>query len=95
MGEKISGAVLRLAIGETMMRSKEEEVVLIMDMVTMKEEVASEAEVEDLAEETSVVAAATIRMAVAAMVDMVASEVDAEEWAVDLVGAGEVSGARA
>lgn len=95
MGEKRSGAVLRLAIGETMMRSREVGVVHIMDTVTTKEEVASEAEGEDLAEVTSVVAAATIRMAVGATVDMEASEVVEEEWAVGLVGAGEVSGARA
>lgn len=84
-----------VGIGGTMRRSREEGVVPIMDMVITTEEVASAAEAEALAEETSVVAVAIIRMAVEAMVDMGGSEVVAEEWVVALEEAEEGSGGRA
>lgn len=95
MGEKRSGAVLREGTGGTMRRSREEEVVLTMDMVITTGEVASAAEVEALAEETSVVAVAITRTVVEATVDMGDSEVVVEEWEVDLEEAGEDSGGRA
>lgn len=95
MEEKRSGAVLMAGIGGTMRRSREEGVVPIMDMVTMTEEVASAAEAEALAEETSVVAVAITRTAVEATVDTGGSEVVAEEWEVALEEAGEGSGGRA
>lgn len=78
-----------------MRRSREEGVVPIMDMVTTIGEVASAAEAEALAEETSVVAVAITRMAVEATVDMGDSEVAVEVWEVALEEAGEGSGGRA
>lgn len=95
MGEKISGAVLRVETGGIMRRSRGEGVAPIMGIATMKEEVASGAELEATAEETFVAAVATTRMAVEVMADMGGSEVVVEEWVVVPEGAEEDSGGRA